>query len=75
MTTPATVLVPATALRSLDALNRVLASVESVRNGGAVDALLATFAAAGLLLPALVYLRGTCSVYLAFEERDDAAAP
>jgi hypothetical protein len=36
--------------RPLDALNRVLASVDAVRNGGAVYALLATFAAAGLLL-------------------------
>jgi hypothetical protein len=36
--------------RPLDALNRVLSSVESVRNGRAVYALLATFAAAGLLL-------------------------
>lgn len=41
---------PATAPRPLDALNRVLASVEAVRNGGAIYALLATFAAAGLLL-------------------------
>ena len=36
--------------RPLDALNRVLASVDAVRNGSAVYALLATFAAAGLLL-------------------------
>ena len=36
--------------RRLDALNRVLGSVDSVRNGRAVYALLATFAAAGLLL-------------------------
>lgn len=36
--------------RPLDALNSVLASVEAVRNGGALFALLATFAAAGLLL-------------------------
>lgn len=34
----------------LDALNRVLSSVDSVRNGRALYALLATFAAAGLLL-------------------------
>ena len=37
-------------LRPLDALNRVLGSVESVRNGRALYALLATFAGAGLLL-------------------------
>ena len=37
-------------LRPLDALNRVLGSVESVRNGRALYALLATFASAGLLL-------------------------
>jgi len=37
-------------LRPLDALNRVLSSVESVRNGRALYALLATFASAGLLL-------------------------
>ena len=36
--------------RPLDALNCVLASVDAVRNGGAMYALLATFAAAGLLL-------------------------
>ena len=36
--------------RRLEALNRVLGSVDSVRNGRAVYALLATFAAAGLLL-------------------------
>lgn len=48
--TPANVPARTTALRPLDALDRVLASVESVRNGGAVYALLATFAAAGLLL-------------------------
>jgi len=38
------------AARPLDALNRVLTSVDAVRNGGAVYTLLATFAAAGLLL-------------------------
>jgi hypothetical protein len=38
------------ALRPLEALNRILGSVESVRNGRAVYALLATFASAGLLL-------------------------
>ena len=37
-------------LRPLDALNPVLGSVESVRNGRALYALLATFASAGLLL-------------------------
>jgi len=36
--------------RPLDALNRVLSSVDSVRNGRAVYALLATLATAGLLL-------------------------
>lgn len=36
--------------RPLDALNRVLGSVDSVRNGRAVYALLATLATAGLLL-------------------------
>ncbi len=36
--------------RPLEALNRVLASVDAVRNGAAVYALLATFASAGLLL-------------------------
>ena len=36
--------------RPLDALNCVLASVDAVRNGGAMYALLATFAAAGLLI-------------------------
>ena len=38
--------------RPLDALNRVLGSVDSVRNGRAVYALLATLATAGLLLAA-----------------------
>ncbi len=36
--------------RPLDALNRVLGSVEAIRNGRALYALLAAFAAAGLLL-------------------------
>ena len=47
---PASPLTESLPLRPLDALNRVLGSVESVRNGRAVYALLATFAAAGLLL-------------------------
>lgn len=47
---PASPLTESLPLRPLDALNRVLSSVESVRNGRAVYALLATFAAAGLLL-------------------------
>lgn len=38
------------AIRPLDALARVLASVDAVRNGRALFVLLATFAAAGLLL-------------------------
>jgi len=41
---------PTHGARPLEALNRVLGSVDSVRNGRAVYALLATFAAAGLLL-------------------------
>jgi hypothetical protein len=41
---------PLPAPRPLEALNRALGRVESVRNGRAVCALLATFAAAGLLL-------------------------
>jgi hypothetical protein len=41
---------PALPAAPLEALNRVLGSVESVRNGRALYTLLATFAAAGLLL-------------------------
>jgi hypothetical protein len=54
---------PLTHPRPLDALNRVLSSVESVRNGRAACGLLATFAATGL------------AFLLAPEERDKSGAP
>jgi len=56
-------------LRSLGAAGAPVAQSpygQAALAGGGIVFMLA------LVLPALVYLRGTCSVYLALEERDDS---
>jgi hypothetical protein len=50
--------------RPLNALNRVFGSVDAVRNSRVVYALQATFAGAGLLLPAAVVVAGTATLSL-----------
>jgi hypothetical protein len=58
-------------LRSLGAAGAPVTSAygQAASAGGGVVFMLV------LVLPALVYMRGTCSVYLAVEERDDIAGP